>query len=57
MTLVIKGAEKGVLRKFKAEVARRGLSLPEAFEEAVRCWLSFKDKSVFGRKRFEQCRL
>jgi len=48
MTLVIKNAEEKILREFKAEAARRGLSLSQAFEEAVKYWLTFKDREVLS---------
>jgi len=46
MTLVIKNADEKIIREFKAEAAREGLSLSQAFEEAVRYWITFKDKEV-----------
>jgi len=48
MTLVIKNAQEKILREFKAEAARRGLSLSQAFEEAVKYWLTFKDREVLS---------
>ncbi len=44
MTLVIKNADERLVREFKAEAIRRGLTLSQAFEEAVRVWLDLKDK-------------
>ena len=40
MTLVIKRVDERKLREFKAEAVRRGLTLSEAFEEAIELWLS-----------------
>lgn len=48
MTLVIKKADEKLVREFKAEAVRRGLSLSEAFEEAVRYWLSMKNKLILS---------
>lgn len=48
MTLVIKNAEEKLLREFKAEAARRGLSLSEAFEEAVKHWLTSRHREVLS---------
>ncbi|NHV06099.1 MAG: ribbon-helix-helix protein, CopG family [Thaumarchaeota archaeon] len=44
VTLVIKKVDEKIIREFKAEAARKGLSLSKAFEEAVRTWLTFKGK-------------
>ncbi len=44
MTLVIKNADERLIREFKAEAVRRGLTLSRAFEEAVRIWLDLRDK-------------
>ncbi len=38
--MVIKKVDERRLREFKAEAVRRGLTLSEAFEEAVELWLS-----------------
>ena len=38
-TLVLKNVSEEKLRAFKAEAARRGLTLSKAFEEAVELWL------------------
>lgn len=40
MTLVIRKVDERKLREFKAEAVRRGLTLSEAFEEAIELWLS-----------------
>jgi len=39
MVLVIKKVDERKLREFKAEAVRRGLTLSQAFEEAVELWL------------------
>lgn len=44
MTLVIKNVDEKIVREFKAEAARKGLTLSKAFEDAVKYWLTFKDK-------------
>ncbi len=44
MTLVIKNANESLIREFKAEAVRRGITISQAFEEAVRVWLDLKDK-------------
>ena len=48
MTLVIKGADEKIIREFKAEAVRRGLTLSKAFEKAVLTWLTLKDKEVLS---------
>ena len=42
MVLVVKDVNEKRLRKFKAEAARRGLTLTEALEEAIELWLSYR---------------
>jgi len=39
VTLVIKKVDERKLREFKAEAIRRGLTLSQAFEEAIDLWL------------------
>ncbi|MCD6509865.1 MAG: hypothetical protein J7L11_05720 [Thermoprotei archaeon] len=39
MTLVIRKIDERLLREFKAEAIRRGLTLSQAFEEAASMWL------------------
>jgi hypothetical protein len=47
---VIKNIDKKVVREFKAEAIRRGLTLSKAFEEAARIWLEFKDKAIVSEQ-------
>ncbi|PCN50093.1 hypothetical protein B6U99_06280 [Candidatus Geothermarchaeota archaeon ex4572_27] len=39
MTLVVKKIDEGLVREFKAEAVRRGLTLSEALAEAISLWL------------------
>jgi len=50
LALVIKNIDKRVVREFKAEAIRRGLTLSKAFEEAARMWLEFKDKVIVSEQ-------
>lgn len=42
MVLVIKKVDERKLREFKAEAVKRGLTLSQAFEEAIELWLKSK---------------
>ena len=50
LALVIKNIDKRVVREFKAEAIRRGLTLSKAFEEAARMWLEFRDKVIVSEQ-------
>jgi len=46
MVLVIKKVDERKLREFKAEAVRRGLTLSQAFEEAVELWLKSRGNII-----------